>query len=116
MNITTLGNFQMLSKIKTPAELSAERYAYHTAEVNQILHHIRSEFRGVPCTIPLSWHDGMSGSCIIARPTEEVWKIVQEKLEKELKSAGWEPSYVYLVTSGILWWKTTKVFIIDHHY
>lgn len=111
--MTILESFKRLNKIKTPAELGAERYAQHEAEVNQLLNHIRAEFKGVPCKIHLECHDGTGGSYVVASPTAEVWKIVQKKLEEELKSAGWEPFYVYVVTSGILWWKTTYVNIVN---
>lgn len=112
--MTTLGNFLMLAdRIKTPEELREERQASHESEVTTLLKHIRSEFRGVPCTIPLSWHEGMGGSYIIARPTEEVWKLVQYKLEKELIAAGWAPFYTTLRTYGIWWWKTTYISITN---
>ena len=100
----------MYSKIKTPQELSAERYAQHAAKVNKILSIIRLEFTGVPCSIRLISRDDYS-SYTLPYPEPEVWNLVQTKLEEELRASGWAPFDTYLTTSGFLFWKTPVVMI-----
>ena len=108
MNMTILGSSLMLSKIKTPAELREELTTKYEKEVNYLLVIIRSKFTGVPCSIKLEIPTEM-GSVSLLHPEPDVWKLVQTKLEEELKASGWEPFHTYLTTSGFLFWKTPVV-------
>jgi len=104
--------FQMLSRIKTPAELREEFNNKYEKEVNYLLVIIRSQFTGVPCSIRLEIPTE-AGLIALDRPEPEVWRLVQTKLEEELKAAGWEPFYTYLTNSGFLFWKTPIVMIVN---
>ena len=100
MNMTIVGNTQMHSKIKTPQELREECYARNEDKVNELLNHIRTNFSGVPCNIPLRWYNSIGGISYITKPSTEVFLIVKAKIENEILDAGWGYTEVILATCG----------------